>query len=68
MAISGFELDGHAYIETAIEKGASAILINEERYDEFKDLDVVILTTESTRFIMGKLACNFYDDPSKEFK
>ena len=68
VAISGFELDGHAYIETAIEKGASAILINEERYDEFKDLDVVILTTESTRFIMGKLACNFYDDPSKEFK
>ena len=29
VAICGFELDGHAYIETAIEKGASAILINE---------------------------------------
>lgn len=68
VAISGFELDGHAYIETAIEKGATAILINEERYDEFKDLDVEILTTDSTRFIMGKLACNFYDNPSKEFK
>lgn len=68
VAISGFELDGHAYIETAIEKGATAILINEERYDEFKDLDVVVLTTESTRFIMGKLACNFYENPSKEFK
>ena len=68
VAICGFELDGHAYIETAIEKGASAILINEERYDEFKDLDVVILTTKSTRFIMGKLASNFYDEPSKEFK
>ena len=68
VAISGFELDGHAYIETAIEKGATAILINEERYDEFKDLDVEILTTDSTRFIMCKLACNFYDNPSKEFK
>lgn len=68
VAICGFELDGHAYIENAIEKGATAILINEERYDEFKDLDAVILTTESTRFIMGKLACNFYDNPSKEFK
>lgn len=68
VAISGFELDGHAYIETAIEKGATAILINEERYDEYKDLDVVVLTTESTRFIMGKLACNFYENPSKEFK
>ena len=68
IAISGFELDGHAYIETAIEKGASAILINEERYDEFKDLDVVILTTENTRELLGKIACNFYDNPSKEFK
>ena len=68
VAISGFELDGHAYIETAIEKGATAILINEERYDEFKDLDVVILTTDNTRFIMGKIACNFYENPSKEFK
>ena len=68
VAICGFELDGHAYVENAIEKGASAILINEERYDEFKDLDVVILTTKSTRFIMGKLASNFYDNPSKEFK
>ena len=68
VAICGFELDGHAYIENAIEKGASAILINEERYEEFKDLDVVILTTENTRFIMGKIACNFYNNPSKEFK
>ena len=68
VAINGFELDGHAYIENAIEKGASAILINEERLDEFKDLNAEILTTDNTRFIMGKLACNFYDNPSKELK
>ena len=68
VAICGFEFDGHAYVENAIENGATAILINEERYDEFKDLDVVILTTDNTRFIMGKLACNFYENPSKEFK
>ena len=68
VAINGFELDGHAYIETAIENGASAVLINEERYDEFKDLDAVILTTENTRNVLGKIACNFYEHPSKEFK
>ncbi len=68
VAICGFELDGHAYIEAAVEKGAAAILINEERYDEFKDLDVVILTTLNTRELLGKIACNFYNDPSKEFK
>lgn len=68
IAINGFELDGHKYIDSAIKKGASAILIDETRYDEFKDLDVEVLTTKSTRFIMGKLACNFYNNPSKEFK
>lgn len=68
VAINGFELDGHKYIESAINKGATAILIDEERYDEFKDLNVEVLTTKSTRFIMGKLACNFYDNPSKEIK
>jgi UDP-N-acetylmuramoyl-L-alanyl-D-glutamate--2,6-diaminopimelate ligase len=68
VAINGFEQDGHKYINNAISKGATAVLIDESRYDEFKDLDVEVLTTKSTRFIMGKLAINFYDDPSKEFK
>ena len=68
VAIKGFEQDGHKYIESAINKGATAILIDEDRYDEFKDLDVVVLTAKNTRFILGKIACNFYDNPSKEFK
>ena len=68
VAIKGFEQDGHKYIESAINKGATAILIDEDRYDEFKDLDVVVLTTKNTRFILGKLANNFYDNPSKDFK
>ena len=37
IAISGFEMDGHKFIDSAIEKGAKAILINEDRFDEFKD-------------------------------
>lgn len=68
VAINGYEKDGHKYIDNAISKGATAVLIDESRYDEFKDLDVEVLTTKSTRFIMGKLAINFYDNPSKEFK
>ena len=68
VAVNGYEKDGHKYIDSAIKKGATAILIEESRYDEFKDVDAEVLTTKSTRFIMGKLACNFYDDPSKEVK
>lgn len=68
IAISGFEMDGHKFIDSAIEKGAKAILINEDRFDEFKDRNVVILTSANTRFEMGNMACNFYNNPSKEFK
>ena len=68
IAISGFEMDGHKFIDSAIEKGAKAILINEDRFDEFKDKNVVILTSANTRFEMGNMACNFYNNPSKEFK
>ena len=68
IAISGFEMDGHKFIDSAIEKGAKAILINEDRFDEFKDRNVVILTSANTRFEMGNIACNFYNNPSKEFK
>jgi UDP-N-acetylmuramoyl-L-alanyl-D-glutamate--2,6-diaminopimelate ligase len=68
VAIKGFEQDGHKYIESAISKGATAVLVDEDRYDEFKNLDVVVLTAKNTRFILGKIANNFYDTPSKEFK
>jgi len=68
IAISGFEMDGHKFIDSAIEKGASAILIDENRFDEFKDRNVVVLTSKNTRFEMGSIACNFYRHPSNEFK
>ena len=67
IAINGFEMDGHKFIDSAIDKGASAILIDEDRLDEFKDRKVVILTSPNTRFEMGKIACNFYNNPSKDF-
>ena len=67
IAINGFEMDGHKFIDSAIEKGASAILIDENRLDEFKDRKVVILTSPNTRFEMGTIACNFYNNPSNDF-
>ena len=68
IAIKGFESDGHKFIESAIENGANSILIDEDRYNEFKDLNVEVLTTKNTRSLLGQISCNFYNDPSKEFK
>jgi len=67
IAINGFEMDGHKFIDSAIEKGAKAILIDDNRVDEFSDRDVVILTSPNTRFEMGNIACNFYNHPSNDF-
>ncbi|MBQ1496045.1 MAG: UDP-N-acetylmuramoyl-L-alanyl-D-glutamate--2,6-diaminopimelate ligase [Bacilli bacterium] len=68
VAIKGFENDGHNYIDEAINKGASVILINEDRLDEFVDKKVIVLATENTREILSLLANNYYNNPSKHFK
>ena len=39
ICIVGNNVDGHDYIDSAIKKGATAILIEESRYDEFKDVN-----------------------------
>ena len=67
IAINGFTVDGHSFIDNAIDNGAVAILIDEERYDEFKDKKVEVLTTENTRKICALVSCNFFGNPTKEF-
>ena len=70
VAIKGFEADGHKYIKSAIEKGAKAILLNE---DEIKNYineipqDVAIITSPDTRIALAKCACNYYGNPSRKF-
>lgn len=68
IAINGFEMDGHKFIGSAIENGAKAILIDEERLDEYKDVNAEVITVSNTRDVVPFIACNFYNHPSKEFK
>ena len=68
IAINGFEMDGHKFIESAINNGAKAVLIDEERLDEFKDVNAEVITVANTRDVVPFVACNFYNHPSKEFK
>ena len=68
IAINGFETDGHKYINSAIEHGAKAVLIDSERFNEFKDLDIEVITVPNTREVVAKVACNYYRNPSNEFK
>ena len=70
VAIKGFEYDGHEFINEAIKKGATAILI-EEGCDlkSFKvKSDTVVIMAKDTREALSIVSCNFYKNPSKKFK
>ena len=57
----GEHSDGHNYAQMAIEKGASAVIAQQEL-----ELDVPILLVEDTSLALGKLANVFYEFPSKD--
>lgn len=66
VAIRGTVTDGHAFIDQAISKGATAILA-EEVPEERKE-GVTYLRVEHTDLVLGELAANFYDHPSRHLK
>ncbi|MBE5819787.1 MAG: UDP-N-acetylmuramoyl-L-alanyl-D-glutamate--2,6-diaminopimelate ligase [Clostridiales bacterium] len=70
IAIKGFEVDGHDYIKAAISNGAKVIMINEGATLKKSDInaDTTIIMAPDTRKALAKIACNFYDNPSKKFK
>ncbi len=69
IAVKGFETDGHQYINTAIEKGAKVIMVEEgaDIKELLKQKDITILMVPDTRKALAICSCNFYDNPSKKF-
>jgi UDP-N-acetylmuramoyl-L-alanyl-D-glutamate--2,6-diaminopimelate ligase len=66
IAVKGFASDGHDYIKTAVEKGASAIIYE----DAAKIADVpegtTLVQVESSRYALAIASANFYDNPSRK--
>ncbi len=70
VAIKGFKVDGHKFIDSAIENGATAIII-EEGCDlkQIKNLDnIVVVMAKDTREALAIVSSNFYGNPSRKFK
>ena len=63
VCLVGASSDGHDYIDMAIEKGASAILIEK---DIEIDSDVTVIKVSDTRRILSRLAINYYGNPASE--
>ncbi len=70
VAIKGFATDGHQYVNSAIENGATAVLIEEGC--DLKSLaipeDITIVMSKNTREALAICSSNFYGNPSKKFK
>ena len=70
VAIKGFTVDGHEYIEEAIKSGATAVVIEEGfnlKSIKFPE-NITIILAKNTREFLAIAASNFYKNPSKKFK
>lgn len=63
IAIKGERVDGHHFVDEAVEKGA-AVVICEEKPEELTD--TCVLCVENTRKLLGPLAQAFEGDPARE--
>lgn len=66
MAMRGTQTDGHAYIASAIDKGAVAVLC-EDLPEQLND-GVTYIQVKESEDAVGKLATAFYGDPTSKMK
>ena len=67
VAIKGFTVDGHEFIQDAIENGATAVVVQKDC--DLKSLkipaNVTLIVADDTREFLALSSCNFY---RKSFK
>jgi UDP-N-acetylmuramoyl-L-alanyl-D-glutamate--2,6-diaminopimelate ligase len=70
VAIKGFSVDGHEYIENAIENGANSIMVEEGCNLKSISIpeDVTIIMAKNTREGLAIASSNFHGNPSAKFK
>lgn len=66
VAVSGTQVDGHQFIDKAIEDGAVAIIC-EKLPDNILE-SITYVRVQNSALALGVMASNFYDNPSSEIK
>jgi UDP-N-acetylmuramoyl-L-alanyl-D-glutamate--2,6-diaminopimelate ligase len=66
VAVRGTVVDGHKYIEKAVEKGALAIVCEELPAE--RDEAVTYIRVADSKEALGFIAANFYNNPSENLK
>jgi UDP-N-acetylmuramoyl-L-alanyl-D-glutamate--2,6-diaminopimelate ligase len=66
VAVPGTQVDGHEFIATALEKGATAIIC--ERLPESIQDGITYVQVVNSSKALGIMASNFFDNPSEKIK
>jgi UDP-N-acetylmuramoyl-L-alanyl-D-glutamate--2,6-diaminopimelate ligase len=66
VAVPGTQVDGHDFIETAVEKGAT-VIVCETLPEQLKEGITYVQVVSSSK-AMGIMAANYFDNPSENIK
>ena len=66
IAVRGTVVDGHSFIASSVEKGATAIVC--EEFPENPDENITYVKVKDSSKTLGQLASNFYGNPSEKLK
>ncbi|WP_424963708.1 UDP-N-acetylmuramoyl-L-alanyl-D-glutamate--2,6-diaminopimelate ligase [Ekhidna sp.] len=66
VAVKGLTVDGHDYVEGALEKGAK-VIVCEHTPKNIKE-DITVVQTDNSAEALGIIASNFYGRPSEKLK
>lgn len=68
VAIHGFRVDGHDFVDQALQSGASAVMVQADRAGRWADgtLGIPVLTAPDTRRALSSAAAWLYRHPSRE--
>lgn len=64
VAIEGFKVDGHDFIDEAIKKGAKVIVVQKNVQH---NSEVTLIKVKDTRQALAKMSSEFYNNPSNKF-
>jgi len=65
-AVRGTQVDGHAYIDKAVENGAAAVVC--EKLPKEKTDNVTYIQVENSAYALGVAASNFFGNPSEKLR
>jgi UDP-N-acetylmuramoyl-L-alanyl-D-glutamate--2,6-diaminopimelate ligase len=68
LAIPGFTVDGHAYLKDVTAAGATALLVQRDHADSWRDLPAgpAIVAVDDSRVAMARAAAWFHGHPGRE--